>query len=121
MCTSMEGKEEKEVRFIGDTRFKDWNCMINWFFLHIEQGNDSVLHHQTCKMRFDGTTGPIGTLSESDKILEDLEKRLSSGVMPMIKCANKLCGCGMCIAKAKNPEDAIELFNKYTKGLTPTL
>jgi hypothetical protein len=41
--------------------------------------------------------------------------------MPVIKCPKKLCGCGLCISKAKNNEDITKLFYKTVKNLTPVL
>ena len=53
-------------------------------FLHIEQGRDTVLHlPNVLQARFDGTTGPIGKLSESDKILEELDARMAGGKCPI--------------------------------------
>lgn len=116
MCTkNTQSGEWDTVKFLNSTEFKGWKCMINWFFLHIEQGRDKVLHHQTCKAKFDGTTGEIGTLSESHKILEMLDSYLDRGEMPVITCPNKLCGCGCCIPKAQGNEDFDALWNKYVK------
>jgi hypothetical protein len=54
--------------------------------MHIEQQTDSVFHHQTCQAQFGQTRGPIGKLSEGDRILAELKQRLESGTMPTIIC-----------------------------------
>ncbi len=118
LCTKDRNTNKWDnIKFANSTEFKGWKCMVNWFFLHIEQGRDTVLHHQTCQARFDGTTGPIGKLSESDKILEELDARMAGGKMPVITCPNNLCGCGMCVPKAETPALMQPLWDKYTENL----
>lgn len=99
MCLSSNG-EDRKSKFVDYREFAGWYCSVNWFFLHIEQQTDSVYHHQTCQARFDQTRGPIGKLSDGDKILEELEQFLKSGTMPTIMCAKKVCGCGLCAPKS---------------------
>ena len=113
-------KWQKSV-FSCSTEYKDWSCMINWNWLHIEQEYDNVLHHQTCRANFGGERGPIGKISESDKILERLEKQLATGTMPVITCPNKLCGCGLCVPKSQHHSITEKMFKKSVKGLTPVI
>ena len=113
-------KWQKSV-FACSTEYKDWSCMINWNWLHIEQEYDNILHHQTCRANFGGTKGPIGKISECDKILDRLERQLSTGTMPVIVCPNKLCGCGLCVPKSKHHSITEKMFEKATVGLTPII
>jgi len=99
MCLSKDG-EERKSKFVDFREFKGWYCSVNWFFMHIEQQTDSVFHHQTCQAQFGGTRGPIGKLSESDKILEELETYLKNGTMPTVICPKHTCGCGLCAPKS---------------------
>ena len=105
MCFS---KGEDSIR--GKREFKGWNCSVNWFFFHIEQQTNRVFHHQTCQAQFGGTRGPIGTLTESDLILEELERNLQNKTMPTIICPKKTCGCGMCAPKSDNVSDYKKVF-----------
>ena len=105
--------------FACSTEYKDWSCLINWNWLHIEQEYDNILHHQTCRANFGGERGPIGKISESEKVIERLEKQLSTGTMPVITCPNKICGCGLCVQKSKHHDVTETMFNKAVKGLTP--
>jgi len=91
MCLSQNGESQKS-KFVDFREFKGWHCSVNWFFMHIEQQTDSVFHHQTCQAQFGGTRGPIGKLSEGDKILTELKARLESETMPTFKFSkiNKL-------------------------------
>ena len=112
MCT-LEKDTWTDKKFIESTEFQGWKCMVNHFFLHIEQGRDLVLHHQTCKAKFDGTTGAIGTLSESHKIIEELDSYIDNGEMPVVTCPNKICGCGTCVPKARDIQQFEELWDQY--------
>lgn len=121
MCGKKEGEWSK-FKFAESTNFKDWYCMVNWFFLHIEQEKDLVYHHQTCRTSLNSVEEPIGTLSNYEAILDGLEQKMFvDRKLEMIKCPHSLCGCGMCAPKADNAEDAQKIFAKYTKNLTPLL
>lgn len=100
--------EWKDVKMI-DTRFKDWFCSVNFYFLHIEQHTGNVYHHQTCQANFTGK-GPIGNLSNTANILKNTEQYLLNP-NPII-CPNDRCGCGMCVPKAKNYSDFEPMWNK---------
>ena len=106
MClsSSCEPDSERKSKFVDFREFKGWHCSVNWFFMHIEQQTDSVFHHQTCQAQFGGTRGPIGKLSEGDKILAELKARLESETMPTIICPKQTCGCGLCAPKSANKE-----------------
>jgi hypothetical protein len=104
MCLSKDG-EDRKSKFVDFREFKGWHCSVNWFFMHIEQQTDSVFHHQTCQAQFGQTRGPIGKLSEGDKILAELKQYLESGTMPTIICPKHTCGCGLCAPKASTKEN----------------
>lgn len=113
--TKKEGTWEKST-FLEFAKFRGWKCSVNWFFLHIEQQTDTVWHHQTCQARFDGTRGPIGTLSECDKIIDELRTNMKNKTMPIITCPlgpGKHCGCGLCTPKATSNEQFKEVFDRH--------
>ena len=132
---SEDGNKERDTMFINQSNFKDWSCMVNWFFLHIEEDNDAVYHHQTCRAKIPGspkydfpkldshqhlnaeTTGPICTISDSGRYLEWLENHFVEDGPPVIKsCPNLHCGCGICVPKARDKDDFDNLVNKYIIG-----
>lgn len=105
----LEGKVDgqwQSINFIN-TNFKEWYCMVDKYFLYIDQETNLAYHHQTCKALHDNKKGPIGTLDDADKLLKELEVRLKSGAV--ITCPNLRCGCGMCVPKAQSIEDYNEL------------
>ena len=112
MCFS-KGDESVKGTFSGQREFKGWYCSVNWFFMHIEQQTDSVFHHQTCQAQFGQTRGPIGKLSESDKILEQLENNLKNNTMPTIICPKHTCGCGLCAPKSKFKENYLNVVKNH--------
>jgi molybdenum cofactor biosynthesis enzyme MoaA len=111
MCLSLNGESRKST-FVDLREFKGWHCSVNYFFLHLEQQTDSVFHHQTCQARFDQTRGPIGKISEGDKILADLKHKLNTNTLPTIICPKHTCGCGLCAPKSKY----IDNYNKVMEG-----
>lgn len=105
--------EWKEVKLVN-TNFKDWSCMVDWYFLHIDQHTGAVYHHQTCQALHDGNRGAIGYLTESDKLLTELSNRLETP-QPII-CPNQKCGCGMCVPKAESKEDFDKIWQATIKS-----
>lgn len=99
---------------IVDTNFKDWYCMVDWYFLHVDQHTKLVYHHQTCQALHNKQRGALGTLDDSTTLLQDLKKRLENPT-PII-CPNQRCGCGMCVPKAKNQEDFNDIWNSNIKS-----
>ena len=107
----LQGKVEGEWREVKlvNTEFKGWNCMVDWYFLHIDQHTGEVYHHQTCQARHDGTRGAIGNLKDTQPMLASLEEHLANPT-PIV-CPNMRCGCGMCIPKAASKEDFDQLWS----------
>ena len=107
----LQGKidgEWQEVKLVN-TEFKDWSCMVDWYFLHIDQHTKNVYHHQTCQALPGKQRGAIGSLDHSEQLLKELADRLVNPE-PII-CPNMRCGCGMCIPKAKDAETFNQLWS----------
>jgi MoaA/NifB/PqqE/SkfB family radical SAM enzyme len=102
-CT--EGKVDGEWQAVKlvDTHFKGWSCMVDHYFLHIDQEIDTVYHHQTCQALHGKKRGAIGKISDADTLIAELAARLKTG--ETIICPNDRCGCGMCIPKAEDPAE----------------
>jgi MoaA/NifB/PqqE/SkfB family radical SAM enzyme len=108
----LQGKVEnkwQEIKLVN-TDFKDWHCMVDWYFLHIDQHTGNIYHHQTCQALHNGQRGPVGKIADAELLLNDLKTRLLNP-QPII-CPNQRCGCGMCVPKAKTQEDYKILFAK---------
>ena len=113
-CT--QGKvngEWQEVKLVSNW-FKDWYCTVNWYFLHIDQYGGNVFHHQTCQATHTGR-GPIGTLSDTQAIIDNVSAMLSQTTIAPIVCPNQRCGCGMCVPKAKDLDDFKQLWRDVSQ------
>jgi len=107
--------------FLEFAKFRNWQCSVNWFFLHIEQQTDTIWHHQTCQARFDGTRGPIGTISECDKIIDELRTNIENKTMPIITCPlgpGKHCGCGMCTPKSIERDALMQIMPQHIEDMS---
>ena len=107
--------------FLDFAKFRNWQCSVNWFFLHIEQQTDTIWHHQTCQARFDGTRGPIGKISECDRIIDELRNNIQNKTMPIITCPlgpGKHCGCGMCTPKATERDALMQILPGHIEDMS---
>jgi MoaA/NifB/PqqE/SkfB family radical SAM enzyme len=90
----------EEVKNV-DTQFKDWHCMVDWYFLHIDQHTGLIYHHQTCQALHGKKRGAVGHISDQEDLIFNLKNRLSQDTVESIICPNSRCGCGMCVPKAE--------------------
>ena len=122
-----------ESKLVNHTNFKHWHCLINYYFLYIDQEFDLVFHHQTCQANWRKGRGKyrdpnkkgvdeqsaIGTISDYKGIIENFQSKIHEGNIPMIQCPRTSCGCGVCIPKARDAKVADFLFKKHVKNLKP--
>jgi len=106
---------DKKRSFFVENKFPDWYCSVNEFFLYVKQINGEIFVNKDCKMSFDGKVAPIGTLSESDKLLDWTRDRMSKKDMPVIQCKKYRCLCGLCAPKAKHLDVFKQIMKKYQK------
>jgi hypothetical protein len=103
--------------YILDNKFPNWYCSVNQFFLFVKQVNGEVYVNKDCKMRFDGTVGPIGNLSNAADIINELKNQLAVG-QPVIQCKIPKCRCGLCAPKARHLDTYKSIMKKYQKDCT---
>lgn len=96
-------------------KFYDWYCSVNHFFVFVKQVTEEIFVNKDCKMRFDGTVGPIGKLHHSEQLLAELAEQIQSGAMPTIQCKKASCFCGLCAPKAQNMDTYGSIMKKYIK------
>ena len=114
-CALTKSNEQETLTYLGDTNFKDWNCSVNWFFLHLESQTDQIFHHQTCQADYNGGRGPIGKISEYEALIDEVTGYLDNG-MPTIKCPNLKCGCGLCATKSNSFTKFAGLMDRHVPG-----
>ena len=110
LCTN---KNLKQRHFYVENKFPDWYCSVNHFFLYVKQVNGEVFVNKDCKMNFDGRVGPIGMLSDTEKILSTLRDQLDTDSLPVIQCKKYSCWCGLCAPKAKELSTYHSIMKKY--------
>ena len=116
-CELKSSNERETIQYLGDTHFKDWYCGVNWFFLHLESQTDSIFHHQTCQAQYGQGRGPIGKISEWEKLVDQVRGYVDTGSMPTIKCPNRKCGCGLCATKSSSFVKFAGLIDRHAKGI----
>jgi hypothetical protein len=99
----------KDRNFYVSNKFPGWYCSVNYFFLFVKQVTQEVYVNKDCKMNFNGTVGPIGSLSNTQAII-DFAKRTDR---PTIQCARYLCRCGLCAPKAADQDIYKTIMKKY--------
>ena len=112
--TCLDQNYKERQYYVFDNKFPDWYCSVNQFFLFVKQVTGEVFVNKDCKMKFDGTVGPIGHLSDTDSIIKDLKTQLTNGP-PVIQCKKSICFCGLCAPKAKNLDTYQSIMKKYQK------
>jgi len=110
-----QDKNYKDKTFFVENKFTDWYCSVNEFFLYVKQVNQEIYTNKDCKMNHSGEVAPIGTLAESEKLLNFTQTHLDNNTMPVIQCKKFKCVCGLCAPKAKHLDDFNDIMKKYRK------
>lgn len=109
--------DTQNLTYVSDTRFPEWYCGINWFFLHLESQTDQIFHHQTCQAQFGKGRGAVGKISEWQTFNNHVKTMLETGKMETIQCPNKKCGCGLCATKATDKTVFKNLIGNHVNGV----
>lgn len=102
LCVNLDRKNT--VTHIPRTNFKEWYCSVNWEFLYIKQHERNVYHNTACLVNYENQVAPIGSLDQTDKMLLDMQTRIQTKSVPVIRCPKDRCGCGICAPKAETKE-----------------
>jgi len=113
----VDGKFDESVFFVPDNRFKGWHCSVNRFFVFVKQDDQSIRHNKDCRMKFDGTEGPMGYLKDARKILDKMREEILAGTRPTIVCQKKQCFCGLCAPKAKDLDVYNDMMKRYVTSV----
>jgi pyruvate-formate lyase-activating enzyme len=104
---------QRKRDFFVENKFPDWFCSVNEFFLYIKQVNGEIYVNKDCKMNFQGEVAPIGTLSNTQTLLDWTRSNLNNQTMPVIQCKKSRCLCGLCAPKSKDLETFNSIMRKY--------
>ena len=103
---------KSSVTFVPRQGFKNWYCSVNWFFLYVQQVTGKIWTNKDCRTSIDSKLEPLGSLADSDKIIETLRGHINNKTMPVIKCVKQICMCGYCAPKAENLDDFKDLISR---------
>jgi hypothetical protein len=104
LCADQNYKEHQ--KFVSN-RFPDWYCSVDHFFLYVKQVTGEVFVNKDCKMNYEQQVGPIGLLTDTDAMLNQI------GNTPIIRCGKTQCMCGLCAPKAEDLTTYNKLMRKY--------
>jgi len=94
-------------------RVKGWHCSVNYFFVFVKQTTGEIFLNKDCKVNFNQEIGPIGYLSQKNKLLLELKSQLESNTLPTVICAKSKCWCGLCAPKASTKAVYDKIITKY--------
>jgi hypothetical protein len=97
-------------------QFPDWYCSVNHFFLFVKQLTGAVYVNKDCKMNFEGSVGPIGSIDHADLLLQQTQARLTDPNSAVIQCKKSRCLCGLCAPKAQDLDTYNVIMKKYQKA-----
>jgi pyruvate-formate lyase-activating enzyme len=110
ICTDQNYKQRHAY---VENKFPDWYCSVNHFFLFVKQVTGEIYVNKDCKMNFEGSVGPIGTLNNTKDLLSTIKNQLDNNSLPVIQCKKYNCLCGICAPKAKSLETYNKIMEKY--------
>lgn len=113
--TLCKDSNHKARNFFVDNKFPDWYCSVNHFFVYIKQVTGEIFVNKDCKMNYSGSVGPIGMLSNYQKLLDTTKEQLITNTMPVIQCKKYKCMCGLCAPKAQSLETYNSIVKKYQR------
>ncbi len=111
LCSDSDLKHP--VFFMPDNIFTGWSCSVNWFFLYIKQHTKEIFTNKDCRMNFDGTVSALGSLDDTQTIIDSVKNMIEKKSMPVIVCAKDHCWCGLCAPKSEKKEDLLRIMDKH--------
>jgi len=94
----------------GPDGFKGWHCSANQFFLFGNNVTGQYFTNKDCRVKLDGTTGPIADINTMPDYIEEMRTQQE---LPTLICAQTKCVCGTCAPKSVNPGTLKEIMNIY--------
>lgn len=110
-----ENSNHKDRTFYVANKFPDWYCSVNHFFLYVKQVTKEIFVNKDCKMNFDGTVSPIGSLDQAQDLINQTRYQINNNSLPVIQCAKNCCFCGLCSPKAKDLDSYKSIMKKYQR------
>lgn len=115
--TSYDSKtgDSDTSKMLSNRNYQGWNCMVLQDWLNIEQDENAIYSHQTCRANTKNEQGSLCTIDDADQFMNKLENYYSKGIIPTVTCPNTICNCGICASKSKDPV----MFQKFVEARFP--
>ena len=115
MCVNRNIKENQFLVPRDGDGYKGWHCSANQYFLHGNNVNGMYYTNKDCRVKLDGTVGPIAHISNMNQYIEDMRQRSE---LPTLVCAQSTCRCGTCAPKSIYKEKLTEILKIYNSTNT---
>ena len=99
--------------FPQTTNFKGWYCSVNWFFLTSNAMTKQFFTNRDCHNKLDGTLGPIADIDTMDEYTDRFDQMIEQGHLPVIKCQQERCACGLCAPKSQSAKELHDIVSVY--------
>ena len=96
-----------------DLGFKGWHCSANQFFLSGNNISGNYHTNKDCRVRLDGTTGPIATMDTMDDYITQMKQQTE---LPTLVCGQDRCRCGTCAPKSVHKENLDSILKIYNQN-----
>jgi len=113
MCFNRKLREHQTLVPRGIEGFKGWHCSANQFFLHGNNLTGKYFTNKDCRVRVDGTIGPIADTTTMPEYIETMREQ---GTPPTLVCAQTRCWCGTCAPKSMDRENLEAILKIYNKN-----
>jgi hypothetical protein len=112
LCTNRNIKDYQTMvpRKLG---FEKWYCSANWFFLHGNNVNGKYYTNKDCRVTLNQTRGEIANIDNMPAYIQQMEEKLYSNTLPIMRCVQKKCLCGTCAPKSIHKENLDEIMKIY--------
>jgi hypothetical protein len=93
--------------------FEGWYCSANWYFLMADLDTENFFTNKDCRVKLDGTVGPIATIDSMDEYILQITESLQKNKLPTMRCVQKICRCGTCAPKSLKKENLYDIMKIY--------
>jgi len=69
--------------------------------------------NKDCRVKLDGTTGPIATIDSMDEYILRMKELLKENKLPVMQCVQKTCMCGTCAPKSLKKQNLYDIMKIY--------
>lgn len=92
--------------------YRGWHCSVNIFFLMANGVTGQFFSNKDCKVRDDGSQGPLANLDTMSNFIKEFDGKLNNGYSG-VRCVQSSCACGICAPKSKELSNLKVILKHY--------